>query len=185
VEESSRRRFTRHAHVKNWNLLFYCSNIAKSEDAMLWRKTITEHAHNLYRMSSNAYDLHYCPGSKNYRRQNKMTFSPELYIVALIKWMVYVLYIFACTCQKLKFAFLLLEYCKIRGCYAVANTFTIRNMYCLLLYMKCNSRKINRPTKNITKIVTINKTSKSPHAFAMCSIRTNLLKQENEKIDSL
>jgi hypothetical protein len=30
---------------------------------------------------------------------------------------------------------------------------------------------------------TINKTSKSPHAFAMCSIRTDLLKQENEKID--
>ena len=62
--------------------------------------TITEHAHNLYRMSSNlrsiAYDLHYCPGSKNYRRQNKMTFSPELYIVALKKWMIllYVLYIF-------------------------------------------------------------------------------------------
>jgi hypothetical protein len=41
--------------------------------------TITEHTHNLSRMSSNlmsiAYDLHYCPGSKN-----KMTFSPELYI---------------------------------------------------------------------------------------------------------
>jgi hypothetical protein len=34
-----------------------------------------------------------------------------------------------CTCQKLKFAFLLLEYCKIRECYAVANAFTIRNMY--------------------------------------------------------
>ena len=29
------------------------------------------------------------------------------------------------------------------------------------------------------------KTSKSPHAFAMCSIRTDLVKQENEKIDSL
>jgi hypothetical protein len=29
------------------------------------------------------------------------------------------------------------------------------------------------------------KTSKSPRAFAMCSIRTDLLKQENEKIDSL
>jgi hypothetical protein len=29
------------------------------------------------------------------------------------------------------------------------------------------------------------KTSKSPHAFGMCSIRTDLLKQENEKIDSL
>ena len=60
-----------------------------------------------------------------------------------------------CTCQKLKFSFLLLEYCKIRECYAVANAFTIRNMYCLLLYMKCNSRKINRPTKNMTKIVTL------------------------------
>ena len=52
-----------------------------------------------------------------------------------------------CTYQKLKFSFLLLEYCKIRECYAVANAFTIRNMYSLFLYMKCNSRKINRPTK--------------------------------------
>ena len=60
-----------------------------------------------------------------------------------------------CTCQKLKFACLLLEYCKIRECYAVANAFTIRNMYSLLLYMKCNSHKINRPTKNMTKIVTL------------------------------
>ena len=60
-----------------------------------------------------------------------------------------------CTCQKLKFSFLLLEYCKIRECYAVANAFTIRNMYSLFLYMKCNSRKINRPTKNMTKIVTL------------------------------
>ena len=40
-----------------------------------------------------------------------------------------------CTCQKLKFAFLLLEYCKIRECYAVANAFTIRNMHSLLLSM--------------------------------------------------
>ena len=38
-----------------------------------------------------------------------------------------------CTCQKLKFALLLLEYCKIRECYAVANAFTIRNMYCLFV----------------------------------------------------
>ena len=60
-----------------------------------------------------------------------------------------------CTCQKLKFSFLLIEYCKIRECYAVANAFTIRNMYSLFLYMKCNSRKINRPTKNMTKIVTL------------------------------
>ena len=60
-----------------------------------------------------------------------------------------------CTCQKLKFSFLLLEYCKIRECYAMANAFTIRNMYRLFLYMKCNSRKINRPTKNMTKIVTL------------------------------
>jgi hypothetical protein len=37
VEESSRRRFVRNVHVKDWNFLFYCSNIAKSENAMLWR----------------------------------------------------------------------------------------------------------------------------------------------------
>jgi hypothetical protein len=60
-----------------------------------------------------------------------------------------------CTCQKLKFSFLLLEYCKIRECYSVANASTIRNMYSLFLYMKCNSHKINRPTKNMTKIVTL------------------------------
>ena len=60
-----------------------------------------------------------------------------------------------CICQKLTFDFLLLEYCKIRECYAVANAFTIRNMYSLLLYMKHRSRKINRPTKNMTKIVTL------------------------------
>jgi hypothetical protein len=60
-----------------------------------------------------------------------------------------------CTCQKFKFSFLLLKYCKIRECYAVANAFTIRNMHSLFLYMKCNSRKINRPTKNMTKIVTL------------------------------
>ena len=60
-----------------------------------------------------------------------------------------------CTCQKLKLSFLLLEYCKIRECYAVANAFTIRNMYSLFLYMKCNSHKINRLTKNMTKIVTL------------------------------
>ena len=37
MKESSRRRFARYVHVKNWNLFFYCSNIAKSENAMLWR----------------------------------------------------------------------------------------------------------------------------------------------------
>ena len=57
--------------------------------------------------------------------------------------------------SKIEIFFLLLEYCKIRECYAVANAFTIRNMYSLFLYMKCNSRKINRPTKNMTKIVTL------------------------------
>jgi hypothetical protein len=31
------RRFARYVHVKNWNYLFYCSNITKSENAMLWR----------------------------------------------------------------------------------------------------------------------------------------------------
>jgi hypothetical protein len=39
VEESSRTRFARYVHVKNWNFLFYCSNIAKSENAMLRLET--------------------------------------------------------------------------------------------------------------------------------------------------
>ena len=51
----------------------------------------------------------------------------------------------------MKFAFLLLEYCKIRECYAVVNTFTIRNIYCLLLYMKCSSRKTIVPRKTWRK----------------------------------
>ena len=47
-----------------------------------------------------------------------------------------------CTCHKLKFAFLLLEYCKIRECYAVANAFTIRNMYSLKvsIYQFCRKQ---------------------------------------------
>jgi hypothetical protein len=61
-----------------------------------------------------------------------------------------------CTCQKLKFSFLLLEYSNIRECYAVTNASTIRNVHSLFLYI-----------------------------FAMCYIRTDLLKQKNEKIDSV
>jgi hypothetical protein len=91
------------------------------------------------------------------------------------------MYIVNARCQKLKFSFLLLEYCKIRECYAVANAFTIRNMYSLFLYMNCNSRICDYTVDYMCRT----KTSKSPHAFAMCSIRTDLLKQENEKIDSL
>ena len=52
--------------------------------------TITEHAHNLYRMSSNlrsiAYDLHYFPGSKNYRRQNKLQLSKS-------EWFTFFIYV--------------------------------------------------------------------------------------------
>ena len=59
------------------------------------------------------------------------------------------------TCQKLKFAFLPLEHCKIRECHAVANALTTRNMHSSPLHMKCNSRKINRPTKHMTTIVTL------------------------------
>jgi hypothetical protein len=47
----------------------------------------------------------------------------------------------------------------------------------------CTKQKQGQKNASFRK--TINKTSKSPHAFAMCSIRTDLLKQENEKIDSL
>jgi hypothetical protein len=54
------------------------------------------------------------------------------------------------TNPSISIFFLLLEYCKIRKYYAVANAFTIRNMYAsLFLYMKCNSRKINHATKNM------------------------------------
>ena len=65
---------------------------------MLPVKTIMEHEHNLNRMSSSlrsiAYDLHYCPGSKNYRRQNKMTFSPELYIqLSKCEWFTFFIYL--------------------------------------------------------------------------------------------
>jgi hypothetical protein len=49
--------------------------------------------------------------------------------------------------------------------------------------MVCTKQKQGQKGASFRK--TINKTSKSPHAFAMCSIRTDLLKQENEKIDSL
>ena len=83
--------------VESLNLRFGSGFIFFASD-IFFINTITEHAHTLYRMSSNlswiTYDLHYCPGSKNYLRQNKMMFSPELFIVALKKWMVYVLYIF-------------------------------------------------------------------------------------------
>jgi hypothetical protein len=51
--------------------------------------------------------------------------------------------------QQLKFSFLLLEYCKIRECYAVANAFTIRNMYSLFLYMKCISQNQSSKLSNL------------------------------------
>jgi hypothetical protein len=83
--------------VESLNLRFGPGFIFFASD-IFFINTITEHAHSLYRMSSNLrwikYDLHYCPGSKNYLSQNKMMFSPELFIIALKKWMAYVLYIF-------------------------------------------------------------------------------------------
>jgi hypothetical protein len=70
-------------------VLFLAESLNFFASDIFFINTIMEHAHNLYRMSSNlrsiAYDLHYCLGNKNYRSQNKMTFSPELYIVALKK----------------------------------------------------------------------------------------------------
>jgi hypothetical protein len=59
-----------------------------------------------------------------------------------------------CTCQKLKFALLLLEYCKIRECYAVANAFTIRNMHNLLLYHTLRSVFVNSPPPKPEVILT-------------------------------
>jgi hypothetical protein len=143
VEESSRRRIARYVHVKNWNFLFYCSNIAKSENVMLWRmlsrlETVglekSGHHQHLINLISPwySYKIAELALNNNLLMHSQCSLSEP-------------------TCQKLKFSFLLLEYCKIRECYAVANAFTIRNMYSLFLYMKCNSRKINRPKKKKNK----------------------------------
>ena len=37
LRELSSTKTGRYVHIKNWNFLFYCSNISKSENAMLWR----------------------------------------------------------------------------------------------------------------------------------------------------
>jgi hypothetical protein len=89
-------------------------------------------------------------------RELRFKYNNKLYMLLIVKAFATTLRK-VCTCQKLKFSFLLLEYCKIRECYAVANAFTIRSMYSLLLYLKRNSRKINRPTKNMTKMSCISK----------------------------
>jgi hypothetical protein len=154
VEESSRRRFARYVHVKNWNYLFYCSNIAKSENAMLWRmlsrletywwcqfqrKQILNQIYSFYMICPflkqgvwicHFYVRHCCSrlvigtsrtvGSAKKFVRITSGFGGGEFTKTLRK---------VCTCQKLKLSFLLLEYYKIRECYAVANAFTIRNMY--------------------------------------------------------
>ena len=60
-----------------------------------------------------------------------------------------------CACQKLKFSFLLLECCRFRECYAVTDAFAIGSMYGLFLCVRCGSRRVSRPTKDMTKIVTL------------------------------
>jgi hypothetical protein len=97
---------------KNWNFLFYCSNIAKSENAMLWR----------------------------------MFSRLETCIVYSCIWSV-----------------------------TLAKSIVPRKTW----------RKLWHICDYTVDYMCRTKTSKSPHAFAMCSIRTDLLKQENEKIDSL
>jgi hypothetical protein len=62
-------------------------------------------------------------------------------------------------------------------CYAVANALTIRNMYSLLLYMKCNSRKINRPTKNINIIISFVYDCKVPTIFVMFFVGRLILRE--------
>ena len=54
------------------------------------------------------------------------------------------------------------------------------------LFSRCRKYVINSLIHGHFHIgLVIGPRRKSPHAFAMCSIRTDLLKQENEKIDSL
>ena len=57
--------------------------------------------------------------------------------------------------SKIEFFFLTARILQNQRMLCCGECFTIRNMYSLFLYMKCNSRKINRPTKNMTKIVTL------------------------------
>jgi hypothetical protein len=47
-----------------------------------------------------------------------------------------------CTCQKLKFSFLLLEYCKIRECYAVANAYEDGRLKMIDIKLFCQALKM-------------------------------------------
>ena len=60
-----------------------------------------------------------------------------------------------CACQELKFVFLLLECCRVGECCAVADAFAIRGMCGLLLYMNCGSRRVNRSTRDMAKVVAL------------------------------
>jgi hypothetical protein len=71
-----------------------------------------------------------CDYKVDYMCPTKTSKSPHAFAMCSIRT--------TCTCQKLKFSILLLEYCKIRECYAVANAFTIRNMHSL--FLKLSSR---------------------------------------------
>jgi hypothetical protein len=81
-----------HANIRSLrNKLSYSIDIVEDFDIIFSTETHLDNSIsgcgwlNELNLWSIAYDLHYCPGSKNYRRQNKMTFSPELYIIALKK----------------------------------------------------------------------------------------------------
>jgi hypothetical protein len=147
VEESSRRRFARYVHVKNWNLHFYCSNIAKSENAMLWRM--------LSRLET---CIVYCC----------------IWPVTLAKSIVP-----RKTWRKLWHSYiskLFLTKMQVKFFFESWHLLKVDRVFISFMFKSVNLSILQK---------TINKTSKSPHAFSMCSIRTGLLKQEKEKIDSL
>jgi hypothetical protein len=157
-------------HVKNWNLLFYCSNIAKAENAMLWRmlsrletcivycciwsvtlaKSIVPrktwpklwhfncwHVHTLRSVFVNS------PPPKPKVILTNFFAEPTVLLVPI-------------TSRDISISLcdFIIDFKLWTGLLNFFD-FTIRNMYSLFLYMKCNSHKINRPTKNMTKIVTL------------------------------
>ena len=60
-----------------------------------------------------------------------------------------------CACRGLKCSFLLLECCRVGECCSVANAFTIGGMYGLFLCVRCGSRRVNRPTRDMARVVTL------------------------------
>jgi hypothetical protein len=231
VEESSRRHFAGYVHVKHWNFLYYCSNIAKSENAKpeviltnffaeptvllvpitsrvtctyMYRwfifKVSVYRALYLSIQTTNGNFLYYC--SNIAKSENAMLWRMLsrletcivyccIWTVTLAKsivprktwrrfWHSYISKLFL-TKMQVKFS-IFFHRGSLNVIYQSPFPLSLESWHLL----KVDRVFISFMFKSVNLSIlqnTINKTSKSPHAFAMCSIRTDL-KQENEKIDS-